>query len=181
MLAVYAQQYTRRAFRRQIGADFPETAAHRPAQRHSDWPAPLRPQKVFPYGVTFGFRQFLQPLPHGLSPFSGSEKDQRDFQWRWVCRHSLLFLYLLSYMYHKLCIPGNIPAPRTPDRNCITAMCSVSPCAAWPPSSSPPVPPKWWPTSFAKPAATTTHPSRSERPPRRPPPVPQTPRPPRGR
>jgi len=70
----------------------------------------MAPSKGLPYRVTFGFRQFLQPLPHGLSPFSGSEKDQRDFLWRWLFRHSLPFLHLLSYMYHKLCIPGDIPA-----------------------------------------------------------------------
>jgi nucleotide-binding universal stress UspA family protein len=29
---------------------------------------------------------------------------------------------------------GSNSAPRAPDRNCITAMCSVSPCAAWPPN-----------------------------------------------
>src|ERR1039458_6759479 len=97
MLVVLAQYYTRRALRRQIGADFPKTAAHRPAQRHSDWPVPLRPQKVFPYGVTFGFRQFLQPLPHRLSRVSGSEKDQRDLLWRWVFRHSLPSLYLMCH------------------------------------------------------------------------------------
>ena len=99
----------RRALRREIGADFPEAGAHWPAQRHSERPPPLRSQQIFPYGLTLAFRQFPQPIPHGLAPLSGSEENRRDLIRGYGASgigYRPSVMHLLQYMYHKRCMPG---------------------------------------------------------------------------
>jgi hypothetical protein len=79
VLTVNAKQHARSALRRQVRPNFPKTASHRAAQRHSYRPTPLRPQQVLAYRLSFFFRQLLQPFPYRLASRPRAEEDQRDF------------------------------------------------------------------------------------------------------
>jgi hypothetical protein len=64
MLTVNAYHDTGCSFGRQVRADFPQTAAHRPTERHPYRPGPLHSHKVPSDHVTFDCRQCLQPLAY---------------------------------------------------------------------------------------------------------------------
>jgi len=97
---VKAEQYARRPPRRQVHPDLPQSVSQWPAQRHPGRPSPLRTQQVLPYGVPLGFRQSLQPLPHGLISRPQAVKNQRDFSRLQGFRHPapyMVLLYLKMY------------------------------------------------------------------------------------
>jgi len=76
MASIVADQDPRCSFRREIGADFPQSASHRTAEGHTYRPPPLCSQEILSDSVPFDFVKAFEPVPNRFGAAARTEEDQ---------------------------------------------------------------------------------------------------------